>query len=106
MLASWLDANRHSLEAKGVEASITYGETTMEPRAAWVDLDAGGRLARVIVWADWQGDAHFGDLVDGDVTVEHREGDAEVSQLPDMAVRWVLRQSRDAGVARGAGRGG
>ena len=89
-LARWFDANKSRLDDLGIKSAYTEGPEQRLQRSAWIDMDGGGLMCRVIVWGGAECDIDCVAIKSGQPITEHRKLRSE-ADLVDTLTKVIAR---------------
>jgi len=92
MLKSWIDLHAGDLASDGIQATLTEEPQDRDKKAAWVDLDSGGRLVRLTLWDTGEAVLSLADAAaDNSILVHQLEltGPSDPERAIVSAIGWV-----------------
>ncbi|QKW07834.1 hypothetical protein HUT18_17015 [Streptomyces sp. NA04227] len=100
-LHTWFTENRERLLAHGITGDIRRSPNGRDKSSSWLTLEAGDRIAMLIVWSTGEAELELGDATTGEVRPEHRDLRSIEELLEAVAVvrDWTL----PAGTGTGSG---
>jgi hypothetical protein len=92
ILEVWLSEHEPTIERLGLSMTVTWGPRDRSPASAWVDFEAGGRSARLVLWSNGLADLSVGDDITKEILLdEHREITSELGldEVERAVLAWL-----------------